>query len=124
MVTLDVTMDPARIEDVLTLALKAATPPMTGALRLTTKFVLPRGGDREVIERLRLDGQFAIADTRFTDPAVQKKINELSRRSQGKIADQDAQQRGLAVQRDVQVGWRDADDPNESPSTYRALLCV
>ncbi len=90
-VTLDITMNPAHIEDVLTLALKAAKPPMTGTLRLTTKFVLPRD-DRDVMERLRLDGQFAMADTRFTDPGVQKQINELSRRSQGRTTDQDAQQ--------------------------------
>ena len=40
-VTLDITMDRARLEDVLQLAVKSARPPMTGALRLNTKFVLP-----------------------------------------------------------------------------------
>jgi hypothetical protein len=89
-VTLDITMDRARLEDVLQLAVKSARPPMTGALHLTTKFVLPPG-DREVVERLRLDGRFAIDGTRFTDPGVQTKINELSHRGQGKTPEDDRQ---------------------------------
>jgi len=84
-VTLDVTMDRARLEDVLKLAVKSARPPMTGALRLKTKFVLPPG-DVDVVKKLQLAGQFSIADTRFTDPGVQTKINELSRRSRGNAA--------------------------------------
>jgi hypothetical protein len=89
-VTLDITMDRARLEDVLQLAVKSAKPPMTGALRLTTKFVLPPG-DREVVERLRLDGRFAIAGTRFTDEGVQTKINELSHLGLGKTPEGDKQ---------------------------------
>ena len=82
-VALDITMDRARLEDVLRLAVKSHRPPMTGALRLKTKFVLPPGDD-DVVQRLRLDGRFAIADTRFTDAGVQTKMNELSHRSRGK----------------------------------------
>jgi hypothetical protein len=89
MVTLDVTMDKARLEDVLQLAVKAATP-MTGALRLTTKLVLPRG-EQDVVEKLQLDGQFAIADGRFTNLDVQQKINELSHRGSGKSLDVERQ---------------------------------
>src|SRR4029077_10139213 len=55
-VSLDVAMDKSRIEDIMKMAVKAATPPMTGALKLNTKFLLPPG-DRDVVERLRLDGQ-------------------------------------------------------------------
>lgn len=82
-VKLDITMDKARLEDVLRLAVKSSRPPMTGALRLTTTFVLPPG-DGEVVQRLQLNGRFAIADTRFTDAGVQTKINELSHRSRAK----------------------------------------
>jgi len=81
-VTLDVTMDKARIEDVLLLAVKAQKP-MTGALRLKTKLVLPPG-EQDVVEKLHLDGEFAIADGGFTNPDVQKKINELSHRGSAK----------------------------------------
>jgi hypothetical protein len=84
-VTLDITMDRARLEDVLRLAVKSSRPPMTGALRLKTKFILPPG-DVDVVKKLQLAGQFAIAGTRFTDSGVQKKINELSRRTSGNAA--------------------------------------
>ena len=82
-VSLDVAMDRARLEDVLLLAVNAARPPMTGALRLHTAFVIPPG-DVDVVQKLELTGRFTIADTRFSSPEVQKKIDELSRRSSGK----------------------------------------
>jgi len=86
-VTLDVTMEQARLEDVLRLAVKTPQPPMTGALALTTKFELPPG-DIDVVKKLRLDGRFSISGTRFTDPGVQNKINEMSHRSRGKGPDE------------------------------------
>src|SRR5439155_27018499 len=51
-VTLDIAMDQARVEDVLRLVVKSAKPPMIGALKLTTKFVLPPG-HRDVVDKLR-----------------------------------------------------------------------
>jgi hypothetical protein len=78
-------MDRARIEDVMRMAVKA-DPPLRGALRLTTKFVLPPG-ESDVADRLRLDGEFAVARVRFMNYDVQGKINELSRRGRGR-ADQ------------------------------------
>jgi hypothetical protein len=81
-VRLDVTMENARLEDVLRLAVKQAKSPMQAALKLMTKLVLPPG-DRDVVEKLRLDGQFSIARAKFTDLDVQKKLNELSNRSLG-----------------------------------------
>jgi hypothetical protein len=82
-VTLDIKMDRARIEDVMRMAIKA-DPPLRGALRLTTKFVLPPG-ESDVAERLRLDGEFAVARVRFMNYDVQGKINELSRRGRGRV---------------------------------------
>jgi hypothetical protein len=63
-----------------------ADPPLRGALKLTTKFVLPPG-EADVADRLRLDGEFAVARVRFMNYDVQGKINELSRRGRGR-ADQ------------------------------------
>jgi hypothetical protein len=83
-VTLDLTMSQGRLEDVLRLALKTPKPPMIGGLRLATTFVLPPG-DQEVVKKLRLDGRFTIAGTRFTNATVQDKINELSHRGSGKV---------------------------------------
>jgi hypothetical protein len=81
-VNLDVTMDQARLEDVLWLAVKTPKPPMTGALTLATVMVLPPG-DVDVVEKLRLDGKFSIEKTRFTDAGIQKQIEGLSQRSRG-----------------------------------------
>jgi len=84
-VSLDVVMDNARIEDIMTMAVKTPTPPMTGGLKLKTKFLLPPG-DRDVSERLRLDGEFAIARARFTNYDIQQKIEELSKRARAQAA--------------------------------------
>jgi len=89
-VTLDVVMDQARLEDVLLMAVKSPHPPMTGALKLTTKFELPPG-DRDVVEKLKLDGAFTIADARFASFDVQTRINELSHRTRGQNPVQKAQ---------------------------------
>jgi hypothetical protein len=85
-VTLDVKMDKARIEDILTMAVKDPKPLMTGGLQMTTKFLLPPG-KADVVDRLRLDGRFAIARARFTRIDVQARINELSHRAQAKAVD-------------------------------------
>jgi len=74
---------------VMRLAVKTTQPPMTGALRLGTKFDLPPG-DQDVVEKLRLDGDFAIGGGRFTDASVQRKINEMSVRALGKTGDGEA----------------------------------
>ena len=84
-VSLDVTMDKSRIEDIMKMAVKASTPPMTGGLTMTTKFLLPPG-DKDVVERLQLDGRFAIARATFTNYDVQGKIEELSKRGSAKTA--------------------------------------
>jgi hypothetical protein len=82
-VVLDLTIDKGRLEDILQLAVGTPEPPMTGALNLETTFVLPPG-DRDVVEKLRLDGGFTIDDGRFMDPSVQQQINELSVRASGR----------------------------------------
>jgi hypothetical protein len=82
-VSLDITMPQARIEDVMLMAVHTPTPPMSGALRLTTKFLLPPG-ETDVVERLRLNGRFTITRAKFTNYDVQGKIVELSYRGRGK----------------------------------------
>jgi hypothetical protein len=85
-VSLDVAMDKARIEDVMKMVVNAASPPMVGALKLNTKFLLPPG-ENDVVDRLRLDGRFSIGKARFTNYDVQGKIEELSKRGRGKTAE-------------------------------------
>ncbi|MGB7189612.1 MAG: hypothetical protein WBD10_05710 [Acidobacteriaceae bacterium] len=82
-ITLDVTVQPGRLEDMLTLAAATQPPVMTGALVMHTKFQLPPGPD-SVTQKLRLKGSFAVTGVHFTDPKVQDEIDQLSLRGQGK----------------------------------------
>ena len=86
-IKLDIAMDSGRLEDIMRLAVKTPTPPMTGRLHLTTKFEIPPG-KVDVVKKLKLDGRFAIQNGRFTNVDVQTKINELSRRASGKAPEE------------------------------------
>jgi hypothetical protein len=81
-VTLDITIDNARLEDLLKLAMKGSKPPVVGAVKVKTKFFLP-AGKVDVVRKLRLDGEFALDQARFTSFDVQRKISSLSQRGQG-----------------------------------------
>ena len=85
-VSLDVTIENGRLEDIMRMVVKTPTAPMTGGLRLKTKFVLPPG-DVDVVKKLRLDGGFSLSSARFTNADVQKKLEELSRRGRGSVGD-------------------------------------
>ena len=102
-VTLDITMPKARIEDVMTMAVKAKKPPMFGAMRLTTKFLLPPG-ETDVAERLRLDGRFDLSNAKFTSPEVQQKIVELSHRGRGRKPEQEKENVASSFQGRFRLG--------------------
>lgn len=82
-ITLDVTVNPARIEDMLQLGVKTEPPIMNGALKLKTKFLLPPGKE-SVSQKLHLKGTFQISNATFSNDKVQAKVDELSLRSQAK----------------------------------------
>lgn len=81
-VALDIAIDRARIQDLLNLAMKDAKAPLTGAIRMKTKFYLPAGPE-DVIRKLRLDGEFSLDQAKFTNIDVQRRISELSQRGRG-----------------------------------------
>ena len=86
-ITLDVAMDRGRIDDILAIAADAEKPFMTGNLTLRTAFHLPPnppGHSLAVFERLQLNGQFHLSQTRFNNATMQGKIEDLSMRGQGK----------------------------------------
>jgi hypothetical protein len=82
-ITLDVTVGPARIDDMLKLGVKTQPPIMTGDLTMHTKLHLPPGKE-SVIEKLRLQGDFQVTNVHFTSEKMQAKVDELSLRGQGK----------------------------------------
>jgi AsmA-like protein len=114
-VILDVAMDKARLEDIMRLAVKSTKAPMTGALKLKTKFVLPPG-EPDVVDRLRLDGSFSIDSGGFTDAGVQSKINDMSRRASGNVGDAAVQPAAPKVGSDFQGRFILADGVLQMPS--------
>jgi AsmA-like protein len=79
---LDITIDQGRIEDLLRLAVKSAKPILTGRIDLHAKFLLP-AGEQSVVEKLQLQGAFKLAQARFMNVDVQKKITMLSQKGRG-----------------------------------------
>jgi hypothetical protein len=88
-ITLDVTVDKGRLEDLLRLAVKTTQPPLTGAVNFHTKFNLPPG-EGDLADRLNLNGKFDVKQAQFTSPEVTAKIETLSRKGQGQPENKDA----------------------------------
>src|SRR6266849_2542242 len=90
LITLDVTVDQGRLEDLMRLAVKADTPPMIGAIKFHTKFELPPAPGVDIADRLNLNGKFDVAQGQFTNPEGTGKIETLSRNGQGRPEDEEA----------------------------------
>lgn len=102
---LNVVMDKGRLEDILTLVLKANPPLLRGNLALKEHIVIPPG-PVSVSRKMRVDGTFAVTDAIFNNPAMQQKIDTMSMRAQGKpkLANvQDAAVVGSAVSGEVSI---------------------
>ncbi len=80
-------IDDGRIEDLLSLVLDTPKPVMVGDVSLKTTLRLPPGKTR-VRNRISVVGTFGLQGARFSDPTVQQKMHDLSRRSQGKDEDE------------------------------------
>ena len=80
-ISLEVTMPNGNLRDLLTLAMKGR-PFMEGRIRLNTKIDIPPLTGR-VSEKLMLDGNFELSQTKFLESKIQEKIDSLSRRGQG-----------------------------------------
>ena len=76
-----------RIEDMLLLAVDAPEPVLAGDLTATSTLSLPPG-ETPVRRRLSISGRFGLEDATFNSEAVTQKLQELSRRSQGKDEDE------------------------------------
>jgi hypothetical protein len=82
-INLDVLVSRGRIEDFLRLAVKGTKPPLLGNAQMKFQMRVPPGAGT-VLSRLILDGTFSLQDAGFTSPTVQEKIDDISRRTQGK----------------------------------------
>jgi hypothetical protein len=80
---LHVVIEKGRIEDMLTLSLKASPPLMRGALATKVHIEIPPG-PVSVSRKMRLEGTFAIHDAILNDLKMQQQVDSLSMRAQGK----------------------------------------
>lgn len=81
-VSFDATSKHARMEDILTLVVGGSTPFVTGDVNFKSMIVIPPG-NQDVIDKLRLDGQFALLSARFASRKVQERLLALSNRASG-----------------------------------------
>jgi AsmA-like protein len=72
-----------RIEDLLRLSVKGKEPLLTGNVSLQSDFTLPPG-ENDVVDRMRLQGNFDLSSAQFTSGAVRAKLGEMSARASGK----------------------------------------
>jgi hypothetical protein len=129
-VSLRVTTSKARIEDVLRLCVKSASPAVTGTVDFQASFVLPPGKE-EIMSKLVLNGVFSLPAAQFTDPNIRAKIEELSLRSRGiaKKQEQAAQKQeegtvtsNLSCRLDLTKGLATLDDVSFAVPGARILL--
>jgi hypothetical protein len=85
-INLTVVMPQGHVEDCLLLAMKGR-PFMSGLLHMQAKISIPPLSG-EVKDKLRLDGTYDISQGELLRNSVQDKIDELSRRGQGRPNDQ------------------------------------
>jgi hypothetical protein len=85
---LNASSENARIEDMLRLAVNSDEPLMTGAANLKTTIDIPEG-EEDLLDRMKLAGQFGVGHAQFTSATVQGKVDTLSRKGQGKPKDTD-----------------------------------
>ncbi|MGA8026209.1 MAG: AsmA-like C-terminal region-containing protein [Bryobacteraceae bacterium] len=81
-VSLDAVTTHARMEDILTLVMGTKKPILTGAVDFKTKILIPPG-HQEVLDKLNLDGQFALSSAEFTSPKIEQRLQSLSNRARG-----------------------------------------
>jgi hypothetical protein len=88
-ILLDAVVNQGQLEDLLQLAVRSKTPPMSGAINLHTKIDLPPG-DQDVVDKLHLEGEFDIRSARFSALDIRERLRGLSRKAQGDPTDESA----------------------------------
>ncbi|MBL8209718.1 MAG: hypothetical protein JNK87_03350 [Bryobacterales bacterium] len=73
-----------KLDDFLRLAVKGNQPPLRGGIDLNIKLTVPPGKGIPYDQKLIVGGTFELDDTVFTSGETQAKLDDLSRRAQGK----------------------------------------
>lgn len=110
-VCVDARGERGQIQDFLRLAMKSERPFMTGEVRFKSMVLIPPG-DVDVVEKLVLDGEFAIESAHFPEPAVQKRVDDLSQAGSG-VGDAEEALASLRAERVL--------SDTEVPSSFRRV---
>lgn len=81
-VDLGVNVPAGQLRDFLMLAVKSSPPVMSGIIKMKSNLRIDPG-DKRVIEKLRMKGQFVLTRVHFANPEVQDKVDMLSLRASG-----------------------------------------
>ncbi len=71
-----------RIQDLLFLIVRSPKPPLSGVVSLKADATIPPG-QKPFLRKLQLQGDFGVDDARFTKPATQQQMDQLSERARG-----------------------------------------
>jgi hypothetical protein len=114
--SLDLNVSHGRIQDVLRLFIKEPRSPIVGAISFRAHLTIPPEG-RPFEQEVLLVGDFGIDDSHFTKPETQKKVNDLSERSEGKKTEE--------KEKDEKKGEEgDADDPERVVSDLKGHVAL
>ena len=80
--SLDLFVRDGRIEDVLFLFVRGEQSPLDGQTSFEAKVTIPPG-NRKFVDKVILDGNFAINSGRFTNSQTQGKVNQLTAQARG-----------------------------------------
>jgi uncharacterized protein involved in outer membrane biogenesis len=101
---LNASSENARIDDLLRLVVNSDGPLMTGSANLKATIDIPEG-EGDLLDRMKLTGQFGVGHAQFTSATVQEKVDTLSRKGQGRPKDTDISE----VASDLQGNFRFAN---------------
>jgi hypothetical protein len=89
LISIEATVSDGRIQDFLKLATRSEKPILTGPVKIKAKVVIPPGKER-AIEKLSLDGKFAVEGGNWGSVTLRERLQLLSRHALGKPQDEEA----------------------------------
>jgi hypothetical protein len=118
-VELEIVMDRARIDDMLTLAVRTYPPVLRGSLALRAHLSIPQGTGT-VTRRMHLQGTFNIEQGVFNNASLQQQIDNLSERAQG-WPEKANKQQAAAITSTMKGDFSLADEQMVVPSMTYAM---
>ncbi len=81
-IALDLSFANGRLEDILPLAVKSATSPITGPFRVRATIEIPPG-HQDMVNRFSLSDDFAASQARFSSLDLRNRLRDVSRKAEG-----------------------------------------